>query len=91
MRPALAPLPSPDDPQYSDAWIGQQVLIRLDRDPLLHPYRFHVQSREAVVWVQGAVPSEQLRQRAERIVRDCPQVKGVHNNVLVVQSGPPGH
>lgn len=83
-QPAPDPMPRLSDPRYTDAWISQQALIRLDADPQLHPFRFHVQSHETVLFVQGTVPSEALRRRAERVAAGSPYVSAVRNNVSVI-------
>lgn len=74
----------PSDPGLADAWITQQVLARLDGDEQLRPFFFHVQTSGRVVWVQGAVPNEQLRARVGQVVLGTPLVRGVQNNVLAV-------
>ncbi|MDD4891868.1 MAG: BON domain-containing protein [Phycisphaerae bacterium] len=95
-QPKLAPLPPPDDPHYDDAWIVREVSIRLDRDRELSRFQIYVQSTSRVVFLQGAVPSESLRQRAGRLAAGTPCVVGVRNNIAVIrqplpkeQPGPP--
>ena len=88
--PNLDPLPAPTDPQYADAAITRQVAIELDRDLKLRPFRINVQTTESVVYLQGALPSEGLRQRAERLAGRVPNVLSVRNNIIVVPGPPEG-
>lgn len=84
-QPTSEPLPPPDDPHYADAWITREVEGRLDRDPELSKFEIYVQSTRRVVFLQGAVPSETMRQRAERLAAGASCVVGVRNNIAVIR------
>jgi len=78
------PLPPPSDPHYADAWIAREVLRRLEGDRQLGRFLIHVQAHETVVYLQGTVPSEELRRRAQQLAERSPYVYAVRNNIAVV-------
>lgn len=88
--PPAQPLPPQYDPEYRDSWITWEVDKRLEEDDQLKDYSIDVQTRDAVVCLQGTLPTETLRQRAEKITLKTPHVFQVYNNINVAP-GPSAH
>jgi hypothetical protein len=88
-EPEAESLPVAEDDHYRDAWITRWTEQKLAADEELAPYLIHVQTREAVVYLQGVLPSEHLRVRAGDLARDEDYVLAVRNNIQVAGTMPP--
>lgn len=70
-------------PAVRDQSLTAAVQTALELDPELAPYPMAVTTRAAVVTLSGAVPTTQLRRRAEEAARKTPGVSGVENRLEV--------
>ncbi|MCG3177834.1 MAG: hypothetical protein BIFFINMI_00154 [Phycisphaerae bacterium] len=85
-----SPLPAAGDAQYRDAWLARDIKARLAADDLVGPFLVEVQARDGVVYLQGTVPTEEMRERAGQLAEDPDYVLLVRNNIVVTSSAPPG-
>lgn len=70
----------------SDAAIRAGILEKYARDPALRTLDIRVIVHDAVVYLKGRVPSERLRQRAERLAVSEPGVRKVVSYLVVSTS-----
>jgi osmotically-inducible protein OsmY len=73
-----------DSACIADSKITDDVLMRLQRTPELHPPGMvHVQTVNSVVYLTGDVPTASQRDAAELSARKTPGVASVVNNINV--------
>ena len=68
----------------TDATLFRSVQRRILDDPKLDDLAVSVQVAKGVITLQGAVPDEDARARAEEVARETPGVVNVENRVEVV-------
>jgi hyperosmotically inducible protein len=64
-----------------DTKVTGQVKAALELSRTLQPYSFDVSTDDEVVVLRGEVPTEELRQAAERVAAGVPDVKQVRNEI----------
>lgn len=77
------PTPGATPVARSDAAIRAGILEKYARDPALRTLDIRVVVRSGVVYLKGQVPSQKLRQRAERIAVSEPGVRKVVSYLVV--------
>ena len=66
-----------------DTKVTGQVKTALELSRTLKPYTFDVSTDNEVVVLRGDVPTEELRQAAERVAAGVPDVKQVRNEIRI--------
>jgi len=69
--------------KLDDAAITTKVKAKLTTDSVKNLVKVHVETKEGVVHLAGAVPSEADKAEAERLARGTDGVKDVMNNLTV--------
>ena len=70
-------------PQVSDDAISDMVRRKLASDPDVKGGNLKVDVKEGVVTIDGVVPHERARSKAEKLTRKVRGVKSVVNNIKV--------
>lgn len=85
--PAAAKPVAPKSVAVSDVTIARAVLVAIDADPTLKDVNFVVSVVDRGAVIGGPVATEEIRKRAEAVVRGVPGVESV-KNVCFVQADP---